>query len=170
MANLNKLLYTAINGNAVDFTLSNPILEKGTIGIEVDTGQAKIANGTSRWNDLAYLGQGSSITAPSAPLYPTIATITGTTHTLSASHHGSTIRYTAAGLVTVTIPTDATEDLADGFWVALHAEGAAGLTLSVVGLTIAPTSALKTIAQGEILVVMKTLTANTWMIIGGTVA
>jgi len=104
------------------------------------------------------------------PLHPTVATVAGTTDTLSAADHGTTVRYTNASLVTVTLPTDGAEDLPDGFWCALHAEGAAGLTLSVSGITLAPTGANKTIAVGEVLVVMKTPAANTWMPIGGTSA
>jgi len=104
------------------------------------------------------------------PLYPTVATVAKTTDTLSAADHGTTVRYTNASLVTVTLPTDGAEDLPDGFWCALHAEGAAGLTLSVSGITLAPTGANKTIAVGEVLVVMKTPAANTWMPIGGTSA
>ena len=105
-----------------------------------------------------------------APLYPTVATVSGTTDTLTAADHGTTIRYTNASLVTVTLPTDVSEDLSDGFWCSLVSEGAAGLTLSTSGLTLGGSSPNKSIAQNEVLVVMKTPAANTWLILGGTSA
>ena len=37
-----------------DFATANPILALGELGIETDTGQFKIGNGTTRWNDLRY--------------------------------------------------------------------------------------------------------------------
>jgi hypothetical protein len=92
------------------------------------------------------------------------------TDTLSAADHGHTIRYTNAGLVTVTIPTDGSEDLVDGFWCALYAEGAAGVTLSTAGITLTGSSPNTTISQNEVMVVMKTATANTWMVLGATAA
>lgn len=98
------------------------------------------------------------------------STVTGTTDTLTASDYALTIRYTNASLVTVTIPTDASEDLPDGFWCALFAEGAGGVTVSTTGITLAGSSPNKTIAQNEVMTVIKTAAANTWMILGGTAA
>ena len=112
----------------------------------------------------------TSALAGKQPLYPTVATVSGTTDTLTAADHGTTIRYTNASLVTVTLPTDVSEDLSDGFWCSLVSEGAAGLTLSTSGLTLGGSSPNKSIAQNEVLVVMKTPAANTWLILGGTSA
>ena len=36
------------------FTASNPTLEDGSLGIETDTGNIKIGDGTTAWNSLAY--------------------------------------------------------------------------------------------------------------------
>lgn len=94
----------------------------------------------------------------------------GTTYTITATDHGKVIRLTDASQVTVTIPTDASEDLADGFEVLLFAEGAGGVTLSTTGITLVGSSPNKTIAQNEGLFLKKTATANTWIILGGTAA
>lgn len=93
--------------------------------------------------------------------------VSGTTDTLASGDNGKINRYTNASAVTVTIPTDASDDLPDGFSCTLVAEGAGGLSLSVTGITVTG-SAPTTIAQGEALVVIKTATANTWVVLGGT--
>lgn len=102
------------------------------------------------------------------PLYPPVTSVAGATDTLATVDHGRTNLYTEATLVTVTVPTDASDDLGDGHWTGLVAGGAAGLTLSTTGIVVVPTGAKKTIAQGEVLVVMKTPAANTWLVLGGT--
>jgi len=102
--------------------------------------------------------------------YVAPAVVTGTTDTLDADDHGVTIRYTNASQVTVTIPTDASDDLPDGFWCMLFAEGAAGVTLSTAGVTLAGSSPNTTIAQNEAMIVQKTATANTWIVLGATAA
>ena len=40
------------------WTSTNPILTNGEIGIESDTGNAKIGNGTSTWSNLSYFASG----------------------------------------------------------------------------------------------------------------
>jgi hypothetical protein len=96
--------------------------------------------------------------------------VSGTTDTLAAGDVNVPIRYTNTSLVTVTIPTDASDDLADGFTCILYSEGAGGVTLSTTGITLTGSSPNTTIAQNEALVVIKTAVANTWMVIGGTSA
>jgi len=102
-------------------------------------------------------------------LNPTPVVVSGTTDTLSATDNRKTNRYTNASLVTVTLPTDAGEDLIDGFWCAMVSEGAAGLTVTTTSLTV-PTGTLKTITQGQTIIAMKTGSADTWVLIGGTAA
>lgn len=113
--------------------------------------------------DANYGDDGPSGSGASAP-----ATVTGTTDTLSAADADAFIRYTNAAEVTVTIPTDASEDLADGFEVALYAEGAGGVTLSTTGITLTGSSPNTTIAQNEAMFLKKTATANTWIVVGAT--
>lgn len=45
-------------GLAASWTALNPILAQGEAGAEIDTGQLKIGDGFSRWNDLSYSGGG----------------------------------------------------------------------------------------------------------------
>lgn len=42
------------------WTISNPTLSLGELGVETDTGKLKIGNGTSNWNSLAYIFVNSS--------------------------------------------------------------------------------------------------------------
>ena len=38
------------NDTAANWTTSNPILLKGEMGVEIDTGKFKIGNGTTQWS------------------------------------------------------------------------------------------------------------------------
>jgi hypothetical protein len=93
--------------------------------------------------------------------------VSTTSYTLTAADIGYTIRFTNASAVAVTIPTDASEDLVDGFYATLYAEGAGGLSLTTSGLTLTGSGAVTTITQNDSFVVVKTATADTWMILGG---
>lgn len=44
------------NDTAAAWTAADPILAVGELGIETDTDQFKIGNGTDSWSDLAYGG------------------------------------------------------------------------------------------------------------------
>lgn len=54
------------NDTAANWTTSNPILLKGEMGVEIDTGKFKIGNGTTQWSGLAYITSQvhSATTAP----------------------------------------------------------------------------------------------------------
>lgn len=129
------------------------------LATDVDGGTLYQSNGSS-WVQVA-----AGVSA--LPPYPAVPTVSGTTDTLTDADGQATIRYTNASQVTVTIPTDATEDLDDGWWCILRAEGAGGLTLSTTGITL-PGAPNTTIAQGEGLFVQKTASADTWIVLGGT--
>lgn len=45
-------------GTATEWTLANPTLAQGEIGVEYDTGKFKIGNGSTAWNTLAYASSG----------------------------------------------------------------------------------------------------------------
>lgn len=97
-------------------------------------------------------------------------TQTGATYTIDSDDNNTIVRFTNASQVTVTIPTDASDDLADGYQVTLYAEGAGGVTLSTSGITLTGSSPNTTVLQNEALLLVKTATADTWMVIGGTAA
>ena len=44
------------NDTAENWTTKNPLLLKGEMGVETDTGKTKIGNGTAYWKDLKYSG------------------------------------------------------------------------------------------------------------------
>lgn len=123
-------------------------------------------SGTSAWVSAAGGGGGGGTDWATPAL---IATVTGTADTLASGDLGYVNRYTNTSLVTVTLPTDAADDLVDGFWCVLVAEGTAGLTVSTTGVTL-PAGTKKTVAQGETIVAIKTASANTWILTGGTLA
>lgn len=111
-------------------------------------------------NSLMYNGS-AWVNATYAPV-----TVAGTTDTLAATDNGKVNIYSNASLVTITLPTDGSDDLIDGFECLLVAAGAAGITLSTSGLTLIGSTPTTTAAQDESIYVKKTGTANTWLIIG----
>lgn len=48
------------NGTAAQWASANPTLALGEIGLEKDTTQVKIGDGTTAWNSLSYAFSGSS--------------------------------------------------------------------------------------------------------------
>lgn len=85
---------------------------------------------------------------------------TGTTYTIDAGDEDRTKRFSNAAEVTVTIPTDATDLLGDGFRSFLVAEGAGGITLDTTGLTIIGAPPLP-VLQNEALMIQR-VAADTW--------
>ena len=49
------------NDTAARWAEVNPVLKKGEIGVENDTGKFKIGNDESNWNDLDYANSGSDV-------------------------------------------------------------------------------------------------------------
>jgi hypothetical protein len=61
-------------GKAAVWAAENIVLANGEIGIETDTNKAKIGDGASQWNALAYVGAAS---APVASTAPTVTSVAG---------------------------------------------------------------------------------------------
>jgi hypothetical protein len=49
--------------SAANWSATNPILAQGEPGLNIDTGQIKIGDGTTAWNSLSY-----SMTGPAGPV------------------------------------------------------------------------------------------------------
>ena len=97
-----------------------------------------------------------------APVAPVVESTTA--FTLSSTHSGKVVECTNAGATTITVPTDAADDLPDGYWALLVCEGAGGITVSHAG-TWRGLSPATTAAQNGKLLVIKTATANTWIVL-----
>lgn len=66
-------------GTAASWTSANPTLAAGEMGVETDTGKAKIGNGTTAWNSLSYslTGANGTVTSVTAGTGLSGGTITG---------------------------------------------------------------------------------------------
>lgn len=85
---------------------------------------------------------------PAIPYYP-IELVAGTSKTVSAADHGKIINFNTADACTLTLPSDAEEDLPDGFYVQFRNRQGGAITLtssaSIVGDgTVASTTAQQT--------------------------
>ena len=95
-------------------------------------------------------------------------TETGTTHTLALANGWSTVIYSNAAAVTVTVPTNASVAFPVETTMLLVAAGAGGVSLITTGLTLIGSSPLVGCAQNEGLWLRKVDT-DTWVVLGGTV-
>jgi len=95
-------------------------------------------------------------------------TETGTTHTLGLANGWSTVIYSNAAAVTVTVPTNATVAFPVETTMLLVAAGAGGISLTTAGLTLIGSSPLVGCAQNEGLWLRKVDT-DSWVVLGGTV-
>ena len=57
----NKRIVRGLAYTATQFTTENPILQDGEIGYEKDTHLLKVGDGTTKWNELPYAGDGNSV-------------------------------------------------------------------------------------------------------------
>jgi hypothetical protein len=158
-----------VAGEGIDITLDDG-LDTITVAAEDATDSNK---GVVELATTAELRTGTDTTrsvtpaAAASALMPPSTTQSGTSFTVDGDDANSTIVCSNAALVTVTLPTDASDNLRVGFRCLLFAAGAAGVTLSTTGLTLVGSSPNDTIAQNEGLYVEKT-GSNTWLVLGGT--
>ena len=50
-------------GDAAELAADNPVFLRGTLNVEIDTGQAKFGDGVTPWNSLPYIGDGGGTVA-----------------------------------------------------------------------------------------------------------
>lgn len=70
MATLNTKIVLR-NDTAANWTLHNPTLLEGEMGVETDTGLIKVGKEGVAWNDLAYVNKFESV--PTAAHYEAVA-------------------------------------------------------------------------------------------------
>lgn len=71
---------------AANWTANNPVLASGEMGVETNTGQFKVGNGSTAWNSLAYGG----LLGPTGPTGATGATGAASTVTGPTGATGAT--------------------------------------------------------------------------------
>lgn len=165
---------------AANWTSNNPTLATGELGLETDTGQIKVGNGSTAWNSLAYGGiQGptgpTGATGDTGPTGPTGATgdtgpagtfsstqtiETGSTRALTSADAGKLI--TNSGAITITV-----EGLSVGQQVDFLQTNASQITFQAgSGVTLNSKGAkLKTAAQYSPASV-KCVASNSYVLVG----
>lgn len=100
---------------AANWTAANPTLAVGEMGVETNTGQFKVGNGSTAWNSLPYGGiQGTTGTSGTQGTTGaqgtqgqstlTINAQTGTTYTLASGDVGNLVTASNASAITITVP------------------------------------------------------------------
>jgi len=97
---------------------------------------------------------------------PGINSQTGTTYTITATDESKLVLCDNANSISVTMPSDATENLAIGFIVHIHQDGVGQITLVPdSGVTLLYSASLRTRAQYSSLSAIKTA-ANAYKVVG----
>lgn len=147
-----RLLYTRDNSDNIITIGSAP---KGTVD-----GSILI------WNSTTELWEEGSLTGSTNR--PTVTTDATTARTLTLADENSLILFTSSSAVTVTLPTDAEDDLPIGFICHLHQEGTGQVTASSGG-TVRSSVGPNTYTQYSSISVMK-IASDTWKIVGDQAA
>ena len=157
---------TLVTADALDHVLIADASDTGALkkALVSDLGADNfVAQASAPTGDTALLWLDTDEALPAvAPVAPVVES--GTTFTLSSTHSGKVVECMNAGATTITVPTDAADDLPDGYWALLVCEGAGGITVSHAG-TWRGSSPTTTAAQNGKLLVIKTATANTWIVL-----
>lgn len=119
---------------------------------QIGSDGVRYPTGTQPTDDPGWYGPGSASTE-----------ITGTSYTLAQSNLKQFLYTSAAGAVTIVMPTNDVVPLPVDFECVIYADGAGGVTLTTSGLTLLGSSPQTTIAQNEAVYVKK-IAVNTWSI------
>jgi hypothetical protein len=153
-------------GTASEWTSANPTLAVGEMGLETDTDQFKIGDGSTAWNSLAYGG----IAGPEGLAGDPTLTINQQTdtYTVLLTDASKLIEMSNAGGINLNIPVDASADFPVGTQISVLQTGAGQVTIQAVdGLTttINGTPGLKLRTQWSAATLIKRA-ANTWVVTG----
>lgn len=140
---------------AADWASVDPVLEDGEFGYDKTNKVLKVGDGVSTWSELEPAQSGAFASPTTVP----VTDVTGTSDTIAAGDLGKILRYTDAGLVTVTLP----DGIAVGSIVHLLFWGAAGGAIQDNGTSVVQPEG--TVAQyGEVSCVV--VATNTWSVQG----
>lgn len=119
------------------------------------TGKTDTSGNVTYEGDVTY---GGDVVYSSSPVIrPTIITDATTARTITATDENAVILFTSSSAVSVTLPLDSTEDLADGFIVHIHQDGTGQVTIAGEGgVTVKVSDSAVTRAQYSSLSVIKT--------------
>jgi hypothetical protein len=150
-------------GLASEWTSANPTLAVGEMGLETDTDQFKIGDGTTAWTSLGYGG----IAGPAGDPTLTINQQTDT-YTVLLTDASKLIEMSNSGGINLNIPVDASADFPIGTQISVLQTGAGQVTIQAVdGLTttINGTPGLKLRTQWSAATLIKRA-ANVWVVTG----
>jgi hypothetical protein len=156
-------------GLASEWTSANPTLAVGEMGLETDTDQFKIGDGTTAWNSLAYGGiaGATGATGPSGDPTLTINQQTAS-YTAVLADASKLVEISSSSATTLSIPTDASVNFPVGTQISILQTGAGQITIAAVTpgtTTLNATPGLKLRAQWSAATLIKRA-ANLWVVTG----
>ena len=157
-------------GLASEWTSANPTLAVGEMGIETDTDQFKIGDGTTAWTSLGYGG----IQGPAGPSGDPKLTINQQTASYTAviGDAAKLVEILNSSATTFSIPTDASVNFPIGTQISILQTGTGQVTIAAVTsgtTTVNATPGLKLRAQWSAATLIKRA-ANLWVATGDLAA
>jgi hypothetical protein len=150
-------------GTATEWSTANPTLAVAEMGIETDTDQFKIGDGTTAWTSLAYGG----IAGPSGDPKLTINQQTSS-YTAALGDAAKLVEILNSSATTFSIPTDASVNFPIGTQISILQTGTGQVTIAAVTsetTTVNATPGLKLRAQWSAATLIKRA-ANLWVVTG----
>jgi hypothetical protein len=153
-------------GLASEWTSANPTLAVGEMGLETDTDQFKIGDGTTAWTSLGYGGiQGAQ--GPSGDPTLTINQQTAS-YTAVLADASRLVEISSSSATTFSIPTDASVNFPVGTQISILQTGTGQVTIAAVTpgtTTVNATPGLKLRARWSAATLIKRA-ANVWVVTG----
>ena len=114
-------------GTAAQWTAANPTLAEGEMGVETDTGQFKVGDGTTAWNSLA---------PPFPPLYFT-ENVKTANYTLALADVAKVVAVNSSSNLTLTVPLNSSVAFPLGTVINVYRAGTGSVTISgAAGVTV----------------------------------
>jgi hypothetical protein len=150
---------------AANWTAVNPTLASGEPGYETNTGQFKIGDGTTAWDELPYK-QGTN--GEDAPTIIAFNDQTSTSYTLVLSDKSKLVTLANSSPITLTVPTDSAAPFEIGTTINIMQASSGQVTITgASGVAVRSTPGLKLRAQWSNASLYKWKT-NEWILSGDT--